>query len=115
MAAHFTATPGAEGLVQLGIGLPALFVALLATPLGFVADRVGRRPVMMTGLLIYAVCGMAPLFLHALPSILLSRAGVGVAEAGVLAAGTALIGDLFQGQTRKSGSPFKLDPRRSWP
>jgi MFS family permease len=101
MAAHFTATPGAEGLVQLGIGLPALFVALLATPLGFVADRVGRRPVMMTGLLIYAACGMAPLFLHALPSILLSRAGVGVAEAGVLAAGTALIGDLFQGQTRE--------------
>lgn len=101
IASHFAATAGAEGLVQLGIGLPALFVALLAAPFGFLADRIGRRPVLLTALVVYAVFGMAPLVLDQLPLILVSRAGVGVAEAAILAAGTALIGDLFQGDARE--------------
>jgi MFS family permease len=101
MADHFSATPGAEGLVQLGIGLPALFAALLAGPFGLLADRVGRRSVLLAALVVYSACGMAPLVLESLPQILLSRAGVGAAEAAVLATATALIGDYFKGSERE--------------
>jgi MFS family permease len=100
IAAHFGGDPQAVALVQIGIGLPALFVALLAGPFGALADRIGRRRLMLGALLVYAACGTAPLWLDVLPLILLSRAGVGIAEAAVVATSMALISDYFAGDRR---------------
>jgi MFS family permease len=100
MASHFGGDPQTVALVQIGIGMPSLFVALLAGLFGALADRIGRRILMLGALLLYAACGTAPLWLDALPLILASRAGVGIAEAAVLATGTALISDYFVGDRR---------------
>ena len=101
MAAHFASTPGVETMVQLSIALPSLFVGLLAGSAGILVDRIGRRGVLMVGLVAYALLGMAPLWLNGLPAILISRCGVGVAEAAIFTAGGALLGDYFRGQERE--------------
>ncbi|QUD90214.1 MFS transporter [Phenylobacterium montanum] len=101
MATHFSRVGHASDLIQFTIALPALFVAVLAAPLGHLADKVGRRPVLLVALAAYGVFGMAPLFLDSLPLILVSRCGVGAAEAAVITASTALLGDYFQGASRE--------------
>ena len=100
MARDFGGGPEIEAMVQIAIGLPALFVALLAGPAGFLADRIGRKRVLLVALVVYTIFGSAPLWLPSLPLILASRAGVGIAEGAVLATGTALIGDYFTGSQR---------------
>jgi MFS family permease len=101
MAAHYATTPGVETMVQLSIALPALFGGLLAGLVGLLVDRIGRRVVLMVGLVAYALMGMAPLWLEGLQAILVSRCGVGVAEAAIGTAGGALLGDYFRGQERE--------------
>ena len=44
--------------------------------------------------------GIAPVFLHTLPEILLSRVGVGVAEALIYVVSTTMIGDYYSGAAR---------------
>ena len=100
MASYFGGGAQIEGMVQISIGLPALFVALLGGPSGFLADRIGRKRVLLVALVLYTLFGTAPLWLPTLPLILASRAGVGMAEGAVLATGTALIGDYFTGSQR---------------
>ncbi len=101
MAQHFEAVANATSLIQLSIALPALFVALFAAPLGVFADRIGRRTVLWMGLIAYALVGIAPLWLDSLPMILVTRCGVGIAEAAVMTAGTAMLGDYFKGASRE--------------
>jgi len=101
MARHFADAPNAKELVQLTIALPALMVALFAVPIGLLIDRVDRIRVLIGGLLLYAAAGLAPTLLDTLPAILASRCVVGVAEAVVMTAGTALLADLFDGPSRE--------------
>jgi len=101
MARHFADTPNAKELVQLTVALPALMVALFAVPIGLLIDRLDRIRVLIGGLLLYAAAGLAPTLLDTLPAILASRCVVGLAEAVVMTAGTALLADLFDGPSRE--------------
>src|SRR5215217_6215537 len=76
----FADTPGVALLVPLTLTLPALFVALFSPLAGWVADRVGRKQLLIGAMLAYAVFATAPLWLQTLGSIALSRVGVGIAE-----------------------------------
>lgn len=101
MARHFAGAPNAKELVQLTVALPALMVALFAVPIGLLIDRLDRIRVLIGGLLLYAAAGLAPTLLDTLPAILVSRCIVGLAEAVVMTAGTALLADLFDGANRE--------------
>jgi MFS family permease len=101
MAAHFQNTPHAPLMISLVATLPALFIALLAAPFGLLADRVGRRLLLLIGLAVYGVLGVAPYWLNSLHWIVASRAGVGVTEAMITTCSTALIGDYFYGDIRE--------------
>lgn len=81
-------------------GHAALFVALLAPVAGLLTDRFGRRSVLVWALGLYAAAGVAPFWIDNLYAIILTRAVVGIAEAGVMTASTALICDYFTGQRR---------------
>ncbi|MGA3156607.1 MAG: MFS transporter [Steroidobacteraceae bacterium] len=98
MSEHFRSVPHVEVLISLVATLPSLFVALLAVPFGMLADRVGHRRVLFWATLLYGLLGMAPYGLDALPAIVVSRAGVGIAEAAIMTCGAALIGRYFRGQ-----------------
>lgn len=101
MQAHFAETPGAAVLVPVALTLPALVIAFLAPLAGLLADRVGRRPLLLASMLLYSLCGVLPLWLDSLGPIVASRAGIGLAEAGIMTCCTTLMGDYFDGQRRE--------------
>jgi MFS family permease len=101
MQQHFAETPGATVLVPIALTLPALVIALLAPFAGIIADRVGRKALLLWAMLLYSLCGVLPLWLESLPAIVLSRAGIGLAEAAIMTCCTTLMGDYYQGARRE--------------
>jgi MFS family permease len=101
MQAHFADTPGAAVLVPVALTLPALMIAVLAPFAGMIVDRVGRKPLLLMAMLLYTVCGTLPLWLESLEAIVISRGGIGLAEAGIMTCCTTLMGDYYQGGRRE--------------
>jgi MFS family permease len=101
MQAHFAETPGAAVLVPVALTLPALMIAVLAPFAGMIVDRVGRKPLLLMAMLLYTVCGTLPLWLESLEAIVISRGGIGLAEAGIMTCCTTLMGDYYQGGRRE--------------
>jgi MFS family permease len=97
---HFAAIPNASILAPLALVTPALFVALLAPLAGVLADKLGRKRLALWAISIYAIAGVTPVWLDNLYAIIASRVVVGIAEAGVMTASTALICDYFAGERR---------------
>lgn len=101
IAAEFVpAHPAAAGLVPLVATGPALAIALFAPVAGWLADRVGRKMLLLLATLAYGVVGAAPALLNDLGAILVSRLLLGAAEACVMTCCTTLIGDYWQGDMR---------------
>lgn len=98
---HFGAAPHAELLVPMFLTLPSLCIALFSPLIGSFADRFGRRPVMLASLALFTLVGLLPQFMNGLAWILVTRFFVGIAEAGILTAQNALMGDYFTGTARQ--------------
>lgn len=96
MAAHY----GDETLVRLVLTVTSLAIAISAPFAGALADRRGRRPVLIGGLLLYAASGTAGLVVTDLGALLGTRAALGIAVAAVTTAVTALLTDWFTGPRR---------------
>ncbi|WP_425583446.1 MFS transporter [Streptosporangium oxazolinicum] len=98
----FADQPGVSLLVRLAMTITSLTVAFSAPLSGLAADRVGRRPLLLSSLVLYAVSGTAGYFLTDLWSLLSSRALLGIAVGGVMTAVNAIITDWFDGPGRAS-------------
>jgi MFS family permease len=98
--AHFSGVPRVEYLVPILLTIPALMIAILAPFAGAIVDVLGRRRPLVISLVLYAAFGIAPLWLDSLFSIIVSRAGVGLAEAVIMTCCTTLIGDYYDGEKR---------------
>jgi MFS family permease len=92
--------PNFEYLVPMVLTIPALCVAILSPFAGVLGDYFGRRKLLIASFLLYAVVGLAPIFLTDLTHILISRVGVGIAEALIMVLSTTMIGDYFSGTAR---------------
>lgn len=101
MQEHFAGTPGVAVLVPIALTLPALMIALLAPVAGIIADRLGRKPLLIGAMFLYTVCGVLPLWLESLEVIVISRAGIGVAEAAIMTCCTTMMGDYYSGARRE--------------
>lgn len=99
--AQFNEVPGSVALVPIVLTLPALMIAVLAPFAGVLTDKFGRKPLLLVCMLIYTVCGLLPLWLDSLYGIVASRAGLGLAEAGIMTVCTTLIGDYYSGARRQ--------------
>ncbi|MDS0281954.1 MFS transporter [Haloarcula onubensis] len=90
---------GDEGasLVITAYTLPGIALSPVA---GALADRYGRRPVLVGSLALYALCGTAVAAVTTFESILLLRAMQGVAASGVFSLSVTLLGDAFEGAER---------------
>jgi MFS family permease len=99
--AHFHDVPHANLLVPMIITLPSLCIALFSPIAGAIADRWGRRRLLLAAMLLYAAVGVLPVLLHDLHTILITRFFIGVAEAGILTCQNALMGDYFAGERRQ--------------
>ena len=98
---EFAEVPGSEFLVPIALTIPALCVALFSPLAGWLSDRAGRKLVLIAALLLYAGLGLLPYFLSDLKQIIISRVGLGIAEAAIMTVATAMIGDYFQGEARQ--------------
>jgi MFS family permease len=97
---HFHGVPGYEYWVPMVLTIPAFCVALISPVAGILGDNFGRRRLLIFSLIAYGVVGLAPVFLESLPSILISRVGVGIAEALITTLSTTMIADYFTGEAR---------------
>ena len=97
----FHQVSGHELLVPMVLTLPSLCVALFSSVAGVVADRWGRRPLLLCALAAFSVLGLAPLLFSTLPALLTSRLFVGLAEASILTCTNALWGDYFGEDERR--------------
>ncbi len=87
-------------LVAIALSAPALVIGLLSPFAGAIVDRVGRIRPLTAGLVSYGAFGTAPLWLDSLQAIIVSRIGLGFAEAAIMTSCTVLIGDYFDGARR---------------
>ncbi|WP_373048772.1 MFS transporter [Vulgatibacter sp.] len=88
-------------LSRLVLTTPALFIVLGAPLAGWLADRYGRKPLLLGATLCYAAAGSAPAWLPGLQAILASRALLGLAVAGTMTAATTLLADAAKGPARR--------------
>lgn len=101
IAEDFKELPHVEFLSRLVITMPALAIALTGMLSGILADRIGRRPLLLGALALYAIAGTSGLYLSDLYAILAGRFVLGVAVAGVMTAASAMIGDRLAGAARR--------------
>jgi MFS family permease len=100
IAQAFAQESRAEVMSRLVLTMPALFVVLGAPLIGALADRYGRKPIIILALLIYAVAGTSGFYARTLEQILMGRALLGLAIAAIMSLTTTLIADYFTGEAR---------------
>jgi MFS family permease len=92
--------PGGEDhtLVGLALGMYGLTQAALMIPFGMASDRIGRKPVIIAGLFIFALGSFLAAYADTLAGVILGRAlqGAGAISAAV----TALLADLTREEKR---------------
>jgi MFS family permease len=81
--------------------MPAIWVLLFSPVAGWMADRMGRRKLLVSAMIVYAFVGTAPAFLDNLYAIVVSRIAVGICESIVMTVSTTLISDYFKGHARE--------------
>ncbi|WP_416423731.1 MFS transporter [Pseudomonas sp. App30] len=101
MQAHFAAVPNVEFLIPVALTIPGLLVALLSPVVGILADRYGRKRLLVASIVGYGIFGLLPMFLDSLYAIIVSRVALGCVESVVVTVSTMLIGDYYSGAQRQ--------------
>jgi ACDE family multidrug resistance protein len=83
-------------LIGLVITTHGLFALIFSPVMGYLIDRIGRRPIYVLGLLIYGIGGGSGFFISSFLLMLVSRAFLGVGVAALATAITTVIGDLYK-------------------
>ncbi|AXC51118.1 MFS transporter [Paracoccus suum] len=96
----FEGQANVELMSRMVLTLPAIFVVISAPIAGALADRYGRKRLLLVSILLYAAAGLAGGVSQSLLGILVSRAFFGLAVGAVMTVGTALVGDNFEGEAR---------------
>jgi MFS family permease len=102
LEAHFDGTPNVGLLARLVLTVPAAAIVISAPLAGLLADRIGRRPLLVLAIILFAVAGASGLVLDSLPALLVGRAALGIAVGAIMTVATALAGDYFAGPQRQA-------------
>ena len=102
MEKHFSelGVANSELLVRLVLTFPALFIMIGSPIAGIIIDKFGRKTLLAASVLLYGLAGSSGSYLESLELILVGRAFLGLAVAGVMTSATTLITDYFTGQAR---------------
>lgn len=91
--------PGSTAtLIGLALGIYGLTQALLQIPFGIMSDIIGRKPVILLGLVIFAIGSVVAASAHSIEGIIAGRAIQGAGALG--SALTALVADLTREEHR---------------
>ena len=99
---EFASAPNAAVLVGLVLTIHGLFIAVGSPVIGALADRYGRRWLLLVSTVVYALAGGSGFVLDSLMAILVGRAVLGLAVAGVMVTVTALITDYYEENRRET-------------
>ena len=83
---YFQGVPNAELLVRLFLTTPFLFTALTAPLAGYVVDRLGRKLILISSLIVFGIAGTSGLYLNSLFTLIIGRALLGISIGGILTA-----------------------------
>lgn len=100
MQSHFSSVDNSEFWVRLVLTVPALFIVIGSPIAGQLVDRIGRKPLLLGSAILYGFAGSSGLVLNSVFTILIGRAFLGLAVAGVMVSATTLIADYYQGNAR---------------
>ncbi|WP_062396129.1 MFS transporter [Methanogenium cariaci] len=98
ISAAFSEYP--ESMVTMIVTLPSLAIVLSGWCIGLICDRVGKTRLLIISLALFALFGSSGAYLSSLEMILLGRAFLGVAIAGIMTTTTALISTYYTGRER---------------
>lgn len=93
-----------EGLIGLAIGIYGLAQAIFQIPFGLLSDRVGRKPLIVGGLLVFVLGSIVAATTTSIWGIILGRALQG--SGAIAAAVMALLSDLTREQNRTKAMAF---------
>jgi MFS family permease len=97
---HFRDVPNAGLMVPLLITAPSACIALFAPGAGVIADRFGRRPLLLWSMAFYGAGGLVPFFIDNFWAVVAGRFVIGFGEAGVLTVVNTLLADYFEEKAR---------------
>ncbi len=98
--AVFATQPNAPLLTRLVLTIPGLFIAAISPLTGWIVDRFGRKPLLLGSLVLYGFAGTSGYYLDSLYSIIIGRAFLGIAVAGIMTTTSTLVADYFAGEER---------------
>jgi len=104
-SAHAMTLPGAT-LTRIGIalGIYGLTQALLQIPFGLWSDRIGRKPIIALGLVLFALGSIVAALASNINTLILGRALQGTGAIG--SATLALVADLTRDESRSKAMAF---------
>ncbi|MFP4438437.1 MAG: MFS transporter [Chloroflexaceae bacterium] len=100
MQAVFADVDNVAFWVRLVLTLPALFIVIGAPITGYIVDTLGRKRLLVVAAVVYGLAGGSGLFADSLTTLLIGRAFLGLAVAGVMTSVTTLIADYYIGNRR---------------
>ncbi len=105
LALHANEYPDATPLmIGLALGIYGLTQAMLQIPFGMASDKLGRKPVIIAGILVFAIGCVIAAFADTIVGVAIGRAvqGAGAISAAVF----ALVGDLIDDRRRNKAMAF---------
>jgi len=99
--AAFKEIPNIEILVPLVLTVTALIIAACAPIAGLIIDWFGRKKLLLAVLVLYGLSGSSGLYLDSIWGLIMGRAVLGMAVAGVMTCTTTLVADYFIGPERQ--------------
>jgi MFS family permease len=97
LADTFGVSRGAIGLVQASVSIPGVIFSAI---IGYLADRLGRRRVVLVALALFTTFGLAGFVARSYWGLIGVRVIQGIGTSGILGVGIVLIGDTFEGRAR---------------
>lgn len=98
IAEHFGLSSREVGLLLTVFTVPGIVLAPL---MGFLADRFGRKTVLVPALLLFGMAGAALALAPGFPVLLLLRLFQGAGAASLTSLSVTLLGDIYDGETRE--------------
>ncbi len=105
LADAFGVSRGSIGIVQAAVSVPGV---LFSGFIGYLADRFGRRRVILVSLLLFTVFGMAGFVTRTFGGLVAVRFVQGIGTSGLLGVGIVLVGDQFTGPARTRAMGINL-------
>jgi MFS family permease len=100
LAQHFAIGGDGALAAQLIMTMPSIGIVLGGPATGWMVERFGARPLLLSSLLIYALAGSGGLYIDAMPALLITRLLVGLSASGVATSTLAIIAERFDPELR---------------